>query len=226
MSDNPFATPDPGMPSPAGGTYNPGNQQKPGSLQAIVVICLILGILSLMGSCFGGISVGASSMLSDFVEKSLEAAPDDDPGAVFQRLNLQAANSISMLSLISVVLNFLVALPMVIGAIGCLRTSESGRKMLRLAMLLACINCILYLIISVVSQIMMSGKLNELINNYDGPAPKEGIEQMAQIAGYAGIGGAVFGALIAIGFAIFYFWGHNYLNKPEVVNYFAANDKA
>jgi hypothetical protein len=218
MSDNPFANSPQqkeGMPAPGQQFVPP--QQPPGALTAISVISLILGILGLLGACGAGFGVAMQGFAGSMLD-SLPPGPDVE----FQKLNIEAASGTLIPSAILGVLGLIVGAILTIGSIGCLRRKESGRTLLRTGFIIAIIYCFLKIAISTFAQMQAMGKLNELVAAYEGEG-KEQLETMIGMAQGFSYGGMIFAALVSLVFAVFYFWARGYLNKEQVISYFASS---
>ena len=218
MSENPFA-------QAAGNAETPppvataGPKPPPGALQVISILCLILGVLGLISSCGGGLVFGFQS----FFFQMIENAPLNNQNE-FQKLNFKAAtNSAVMIpNVLLLLFNFVVAPMLLLGGINTLRKKEAGRRMLRRGLLLGMIYNALKAVLGVVGQLIVMNSLAQAIDNYDGPGDQDEISMMFEMTQVFGIGGAVFAGLISLALLGFYFWARNYLNKPDVIDYFDA----
>ena len=127
MSNNPFETPPPQKPvanpyTPGGVAGPPAKKSLPGGMMAIAIICLILGLGGLSGSCFGGVALGFQGALMDFIEN----APIPEADKEFNRMNMAAQQGAMIPAIVLMVVNLFVAGLLVFGSIGGLRRKESG----------------------------------------------------------------------------------------------------
>ena len=219
MSDNPFSTPQgsgiQGSPMNPAGTVPPS---VPGALTVILIFCLILGIMGLLGTCATGVYLAFQS--------SLEKMIVEGPGAIeqkeFQRLNLAVSKKAMMPGLVLSFVNLIVAAMLIIGSVGALRGKESGRGLLRIALLAAIFYGILKIIAAVYSYFVTISGLEDAVANYQGEADPAALETMLQFGKIGGIIGLVMGIIIPLAILGFYVWARGYLNKDQVVKYFAS----
>lgn len=223
MTDNPFAASgdDPRYAPPVSASVVP--QHAPGALQVIAILCLILGLLGLLNCCAGGGGLAFMPVIKGFLDQAPATADNE-----FQKINLDAATSTAVLipSIALLVFNLVVAPMLVIGSIGVLRKKESGRSMLRLGLLMAIVYNLLKAVLSVVAQLLNFNAVSARIDAYEGPVEKEKIEAVFEMTKIFGLGGAIVAAIFALALIGFYFWSRGYLNREEVIKYFASFEKS
>lgn len=223
MSDNPFAASgeDPRYAPPVSASVVP--QPAPGALQVIAILCLILGLLGLFNSCAGGGGLALISVIKGFLDQAPVTAENE-----FQKINLDAAMSPAVLipSIVLLIFNFVVSPILVIGSIGVLQKKESGRKLLRLGLMLAIVYNILKAVLSIVAQLMTLNAAAAGIDAYEGPVEKEKLEGVLEMTKILGLGGAIVAAIFAVALIGFYFWSRGYLNRQDVIKYFASFAKS
>ena len=215
MSNNPFDTP----PVEAN-VGSPGNatQALPGPAMAISIICLILGILGLFGTCFQGLALAFQSALIEFTE-SVQQPPAQRE---FNRMNLAANESMQIPGVILMVINLFVAVLLLTGSIGCLKRKSGGRSMLRLGLLAAIFYCLLRLILLIVSYFVATGSVAKQFSEYQGDVPIEDLQLMVNAGSIGAIVGCIFGCIFTLALAIFYFWARGYMGKSELDSHFTS----
>jgi uncharacterized BrkB/YihY/UPF0761 family membrane protein len=224
MSDNPFASspkPEEGMPAPGQQFVPP--QQAPGALTAISVICLILGVLGLLGSCttIGGlIAQGFGVDFNQFVQEMSGQEPDETQKKL-QELTAAANNKMVIPGIVLTVLRLIVALLLTLGSIFCLRRKEKGRTTLRKGLLSAIFYCVLYIGFSIYSTMSVLGFIKQGFEEFAGD--QQNLEQILPIITWSAIGLLVFFCLFYLVLMAFYFWARGYLNKEQVISYFASS---
>ena len=224
MSDNPFKEPPPQH--SAGGQYAAPTSDvpqsfppvAPGALTPILVFCLLLGILGLVGNCFGGGMLLAMPMLAELTD----SAPLPEEQKVFNRLVFGAQKSVVLPQLILIGINFIVATMLIIGSIGCLKRKESSRSFLRLGLIGAIFYSILKLMSTAWVFYVSDGALREGVEGFAGDPIYEDLKTQLATQAISTIVTIVVMVLFAIAFLIFYTWARNYLGKKVVEDHFAA----
>lgn len=223
MSDNPFKS-QPSEPTPqtVPATEIPAPPRSaPGALTPILIICLILGIFGLLGSCGSGVVVVFQSVFADFIA--------DVPGRVedkeFQRLNFSVQKKMMVPGLVLAAINLVIATMLVIGSIGGLRRKDSGRSLLSTAILAAIVYGILKIVVTIYSYFVTMSGLSEAVANYEGEADPAVLTSLLQFGKLGGIIGTVFAVVFALAILGFYIWARSYLNKSQVVEYFTGANR-
>ena len=212
MSDNPFDAPQ--------SQAIPKVQQSPGALTVICVFCLILGIMGVLGSCMNGVALAAQGTLA----KMIEDMPGDPSQKELQKIQMQAAGDTAIPNLVLAGINVIVGSLLVFGSIGGLRRKESGRGMLRIALLAAIIYSVLKIIVMIYTTITTTAALQSGLA--ENPALGGEAKAIADMTAYFSYGGLAFGVVISLAIMGFYIWSRGYLNKENVVQYFASAETA
>jgi hypothetical protein len=215
MSDNPFAAP-----NPSEGKSPQTRGKAPGALTAILVICLIMGIMGLLGSCMGGVALGVQNSLQ------LQGANMGDPAQQAIQEKMQEMQSQQFIpNVIMIGLNFIVAPLLIIGAIGCLSRKAWGHGLLVKGLLVAVFYVVVKTVLTIVIQVATMGSVGEVMQEamaQQGGAPPQAAEMM----GGAMKIGMVVAIVFAVGWALlqlgFYIWSWTYLRKDEVQRYFGV----
>ncbi len=217
MSDNPFAsTPESSQPMKPGNPAVP--QKSPGGLTAILVICLILGILGLGSACFGGLGYVAAAFLEDF---AIEGAVDDAQREL-QKSNFATQKKLMIPGIALMGFNLIVATLLFVGSILGLKRRETGRKLLGYGLVGAILYSFPKMGFYVYQQFMTSAATAEVVERLSG---EEGGEQLEMIASFStGVGWAVtiFFLIISLVMLGFYIWAKLYLGKDRIVQLFAT----
>jgi ABC-type dipeptide/oligopeptide/nickel transport system permease component len=210
MSDNPFATP------PNVESAKPVALKKtPGALTAILIICLVLGILGFLGSCMTGAMLGAQGRLNQLQQgggarqQAIQQKMEDIQKQQFWPTLLVAAG------------NFIVAPLLAVGAIGGLNRKNWSHKILSIALILAVANTVFKTVMTVISQMAVMGPMQEMMEgqmgNQQGAEFAEGVMQISMIVGIA------FAAIWALMLIGFYAWAWTYLQKEHVKQYYGVS---
>lgn len=222
MADNPFNQSSNPFESPVEAKPVLGAQSvppvAPGGLTPILVICLILGVFGLMGSCMGGVVAFGMPYMADFIQNS--DLPEQEKAK--QVLSLTAQKPAMIPTLIQSIVNLFVASLLVIGAIGCFKRKESSRGLLRTGLLGAIFFSFLKIGLGIyvyfATAAAMKVGLEKLQSAPNFQAENDPLADFSQIFGMIGMGA---GVLFAVGLLIFYFWARSYLGKPSVEQHFA-----
>ena len=222
MSDNLFAKPpESGNQGFSGEASVSVPQSAPGALTTILIFCLILGIFGLLSCCMSGLYLGFSSALEDLVAAG--------PGAIeqkeFQRINMDAQKGVIIPMVILAVVNLVVATMLIVGSVGALRGKESGRNLLRTALLFAMVYGFLKIVVALYSHFAILSHLAEAVANYQGEADPEALQTMVQIGKIRGIIGTVMNVLFSFAILCLYAWSRGDLNKERIVRYFASQSQ-
>jgi hypothetical protein len=220
MSDNPFASkPESFLPMPPGVSGDPGIPQKsPGGLTAILVICLILGILGLGSTCFGGLGYVAASFLEDF---AIEGAADDAQREL-QKSNFAAQKKLMIPGLALIVVNLVVATLLFAGSILGLKRKESGRKLLGYGLIGAILYSFPKMGFYIYQQMVTSAATREVLEKMSGEEGGEQIEMIASISSGFGWVITIFFVIVSLVMLGFYIWAKLYLGKDRIVELFAT----
>ena len=220
MSDNPFATPpDSGNHGFSGDAPVSVPPSAPGALTTILIFCLILGIFGLMSCCMSGVYLGFSSALEDLVT----AGPGSIEQKEFQRMNMDAQKGVMMPMMILAVINLVVATVLIIGSVGALRGKESGRNLLRSALLVAIIYCVLKIVFAIYSYFALISYLTDAVANYQGDADPAALQTMMKLGKIGSLIGTATNVIFPIAILCFYAFSRSYLNKDKIAEYFASN---
>ena len=217
MSNNPFASP-----QPVSAEYETAARRKaPGALTAILIICLVLGILGLLESCFGGAALAFQTQINEFQAKN------PDPIAKKMQQEIEGVQQEQFVpNLIMIGLNFIVAPLLVTGAIGGLNRKTWGYRFLSAGLLLAVFYVVVRVVLTIIIQLATMGTMTKAMQ--DGMRQQGGANaaQGAEIVGtamqvgiYVAIGVSVLWGLIQLGF---YFWSWTYLRKDQTRSYFGV----
>ena len=214
MSENPFATPEIVSATPK------APQKAPGALTAILIICLVMGILGLLGSCMGAAGLAFQGQIQGMQQNM------GDPAQQAMQKELQTIQNQQLIpNLIMVGLNFIVAPLLTIGAIGGLNRKPWGHKLLSIGLLVAMFYVVIKLVISIIMQVMTMGPMTKAMEK--AMAEQGGAEaQAAGVIGGAMQIGIIVGIVIAAVWGLlllgFYIWAWMYLRKDEVMSYFGV----
>lgn len=204
MSDNPYA-------SPVAADAKQDPDKSPGLFIAVCVICLILGIFGLMGTCFTGVGFALQSFMAEVLEQQ-----GDSTDMVFQRENLKIQQPLMLPALLISLFNLVVAGGLVIGAIGGLKRTEKLWKTFRLALFGAIFYGLLKIGLQVYGAMLQLNGFEAIRNNPNLQGNPAEMEQMLTVARYMGIATAVVGVLLAVGLIAFYAWAASYINRPHI----------
>lgn len=217
MSENPFAKPEIVSGSPK------VSQKAPGGLTALLIICLVLGILGLFMSCMGGAALALQGPLQEWQQEM------GDPAQQAMQKEIQTTQEPYFIpSLIMVGLNFIVAPLLTIGAIGGLNRKPWGHKLLGFGLLLAIFYVVVNSVLKIIMQVMTMGpiaKITEKAMAEQGAAggpQAQTAEMMGGLMQVIGIGAIVIAAIWGLMLLGFYVWGWMYLRKDAVKNYFGV----
>lgn len=218
MTDNPFASP-----QPVSGDYSlPSKQKAPGALMAILIICLVLGILGLMGSCFGGVALAFQTQINEL------QANNPDPIAKKMQAELKEVQQQQFIpNLIMIGLNFIVAPLLITGAIGGLNRKTWGYKFLNVGLILAVFYVVVRAVLTIIIQLATMGPVTKVmqegIQKQGGANAAQGAEfagNLMQVGIYAVIAVSVLWALLQLGF---YIWSWTYLRKDQTRSYLGVD---
>lgn len=224
MTDNPFQSPAASDGLPPYPVQPGASQTIPGGITPIAVICIVLGVFGLLGSCMGSVSYGFMGAIESVMDEAAGNA-GNSPEMELQRLNFAATRKVMIPNLIVMGINFIVGTLLIVGSIGVLQRKDGGRNLLRTGMLAAVFYSVLKVIVSIYTQITTMGAMKEGFQKMaDGD--NEAMEMGLQFAQIGGIVGMVFSGLIGIGMVGFYLWSRGYLNKDHVVAYFSGDHQS
>lgn len=224
MPDNPFKS-QPTDPSPytaPASTTASLPPAAPGALTAILVICLILGIFGLIGSCMGGVSLGMMGMIETMLEQA--QLPEDQK--VFNQINMDAQKSVMLPAIILMGVNVIVAIMLIIGSIGCMRKKETSRQFMGTALLAAIIYSVLKIAITIYNYFAANAALNTAIEKLNGDPIYDSVKTLSTTNQLVTMISVVVGIVLAVVLLGFYLWARSYINKPAVEKYFAAVQNA
>jgi hypothetical protein len=217
MSENPFATPEIVSGSPK------VSQKAPGGLTALLIICLVLGILGLLMSCLSGAALAFQGPLQEMQQGM------GDPAQQAMQKEIQSTQEPYIIpSLIMVGLNFIVAPLLTIGAIGGLNRKPWGHKLLGIGLVLAIFYVVVKSVLTIIMQVMTMGpiaKITEKAMAEQGAAggpQAQTAEMMGGLVQAIGIGAIIYVAVSGLILLGFYVWGWMYLRKEAVMNYFGV----
>ena len=208
MSDNPFASPDPNTQ----GSKPIAVKKAPGGLTAILIICLVLGILGLLGSCFAGAMLAIQPQLNQMQQAG-------GPQQAVQK-NMEEIQKQQLIpNIIINGLNFVVAPLLILGSIGGLNRKSWAAKVLNIGLILAVFFTVFKTVMTVIMQLAAMEPMQEMMqqqmeNNAQNVA--EFASGIMQVSIYIGIGFAVIWAIVLLGF---YIWAWTYLRKDNVRQY-------
>ncbi len=217
MSENPFATPEP----VSGNTGPKVNQKAPGGLTALLIICLVMGILGLLGTCLGAGALALQGQIQGMQQNM------GDPSQQAMQKKMEEIQSQQLIpNLIMIGLNFIVAPLLIIGAIGGLNRKPWAHNLLGIGLLAAIFYTVVRIAVTIIMQVMTMGPITKAMEE----TMAEQGEAQAKAAEIFG-GAMQIGIIIAIIFAAvwgllllgFYIWGWMYLRKDTVRNYFGVN---
>ena len=215
MSENPFATPEVVSETPK------APQKAPGALTAILIICLVMGILGLLGSC-----IGAGGLAFQGQIQGMQQNVGDPAQQALQKEMQRIQNQQMIPNLIMIGLNFIVAPLLTIGAIGGLNRKPWGHKLLSIGLLGAIFYVLIRLVVTIIMQVMTMGPMSKAME--DAMAKGGGAE--AQAAGMIGNAmqiGIIIGIVITVVWGLLllglYIWSWMYLRKDQVRNYFGVS---
>lgn len=218
MTDNPFASPQP----VSGDNSLPSKQKAPGALMAILIICLVLGILGLLGSCFGGVALAFQTQINQL------QANNPDPIAKKMQAEMQEVQQQQFIpNLIMIGLNFIVAPLLITGAIGGLNRKPWAYKFLTVGLLLAVFYVVVRAVLTITIQLATMGTvtkaMQEGIQQQGGANAAQGAEfagNLMQFGIYAVIAVSVLWSLLQLGF---YIWSWTYLRKDQTRSYLGVD---
>ncbi len=189
MSNNPFEAP---TTKGSNQSLSKSTALRPGAASAVSIICLILGIMGMLGTCVGG--AGLIVLFAGIL-------PQED-------LPKQSGFELATAGFF-MLLNFFVAGVLLYFSIQTLRNQETGRKGLATASLIAA---------GFVFFRMIAGLISNFLNP---PAVPPGIDPNAQltvsIVMYVTIGLSI---LFGIGLAVFYIVTNRVMNSDSVVAFY------
>ena len=211
MSENPYQSTS-SLPDAVGS----GSQQKPSGLTAVTVICLILGVMGIIGGVLG---VGVTILQN--VTSGFEVTQINGQQVDMQSKMLELQQDQFIPNLIINGCSLIVGSLLVIGAIGVLRMKESGRNLLRTALLVAAIFVVLRSIVMIWMQYRTMNAMKEVMAAAQGkgPVPLETIMQASMTAGI------VIGLIWVAALVGFYLWSRSYLSQPSVAALFGTSAK-
>jgi hypothetical protein len=203
---------------------------KPKLLPALVIVCLVLGVLGLMNSIVGAIGAAGGQQLqkafqpqfpSD-VPSGLQKAQDELQADINE---VQTKHWIGMV--ISLAFRFLSALLLVVGGVKALGKKESGRKLLLAACAVALVfelgHAILQTLVTTEMMTAFNGYMENVIGSMPDRKNTEGVKNFMRtlpaIMIYAILGGTFVMMLLKAGV---YLFGLIYLNKPKIKEQFKA----
>jgi hypothetical protein len=189
MSQNPFQSPNY---QSVNVSIVPGSQ--PGGLVPLSVISLILGAFGLFGSCIGMFGIAAAFMIS---------RNPDFPQQV-SSFDLISGATLS-------VLNFIVAVALLVGSFGVLAKNGGLARTFRNTLLGAAIFAVVRIVIGIVSTAMQFNQENAAVPF--GDSPEQRWIFFAAVLGFSLIWG--------IALAGFYIFSYLYFGRPEVKGYLA-----
>ncbi len=208
MSDNPFAQPDPEIQ-----LAKPIVAQKaPGGLTAIFIICLVLGILGLSGSCLAVGMLALQPQLNQMQQAGGQQAAVQKKMEAIQKQQF-------IPNIIINGLNFIVAPLLILGAIGGLNRKPWCYKVLSVGLILAVFFTVFKTVMTIIAQLSALAPMQEMMEQQMKNNNQQGAEfagLIMQITFYAIIAFAVIWALILLGF---YIWSWTYLRKENVKQY-------
>lgn len=217
QKDNPYTPTAPMTPALAPGVP----KRLPGGLMAIAVICLILGLTGLSGSCFGGIMLGFQDTMMNWVNE-LPGLPDEN--REFNRMNMEAQKAMMVPGLALMVINLFVAAFLTVGSIGVLKKSAKGRKILNFGILAAIFYSLLKIAYTVYSFFGAKSSLNKQIENFAGDEEMTGkLETLVSANDLGLIIGVVIGVIMAVALLAFYIWAKMYVNKQKTIDFFESS---
>lgn len=190
MSQNPFQSPNYQSVNVA---IVPGSQ--PGGLAPISVISLILGAFGLFGSCIGLFGIVAAFMISrnpDFPQ--------------------QVSNFDLVTGVIFSILNFIIAVALLVGSFGVLAKNGGLARTFRQTLLAAAIFAVVRMGFGIVSTAIQFNQEGD--EGPFGDDPEQRWIFFAAILGFSVIWGIVL--------AGFYIYSYLYLGRPEVKGYLAC----
>lgn len=219
MSNNPFESPQ-NNPVEAASLAPPGKSSNalPGPALAISIICLILGVLGLFGTCSQGAALGFQSSLMEFANSMPQPAAQKE----FNRMNMAAQQSMIVPAIVLLVINLFVAGLLVAGGIGCLKRKSSGRSTLRLGLLAAVFYSLLKLALTIGSYFVTMGSIRKAVDEYQGEVPVQELERMVEAGNIGAVVGCVIAGLFILALAIFYLWARSYMGKDKLDPYFTS----
>lgn len=218
MSDNPFASPaDPSNVVPNNPQLSNIPTPAPGALTVICILCLILGLLGFVGSCFGVVMLAFQSMIMDSLLGNVPSSPDME----FQKMNLAAQDGFRIPNMILMGINLIVGSILFIGSIGCLQRKESFRNILRTGLLAAIVYSVLKMILAVVAGLSTPGAMRAELEKLPKDADFATIEGLVTMTAMFTWIGIAFAVVLGLALAGFYVWSRSYLNRPEIVKHFS-----
>ena len=220
MSNNPFESPqNPMSAKPAVQPQSgPAKSAMPGAMMTIAIICIILAIFGLIGSCIGGLALAAQGAIEEFVD-GIPQPPDQKE---FNRMNMGAQGVMMVPGFIMIIINLFVATLLLVGSIGCLQRKAGGRNILNLALLAAIFYSVLKIGVQIYNYFAVSGALNAAVADYTGEVPVATLERMVQANNIGLIVGAVLGVVFALAMMVFYIWAKFYVSKEQTIRFFEA----
>ena len=201
---------------------------RPQLLTALIVICLVFGILGLMNSLFGAVGViGGQQLQQAFqtklppdVPKGMQQAQDkfqNDVNDVQAKFRLELVGTLAF--------RFVAALLLVVGGIKALGKKESGRKLL----VAGCAVALAFELVQAIVQTLINTEMLTAFNSYmesimqslpDKPGTenvKRFMQTVMKISIYAAI--ATTYVLLAVKGGV-YLFGLIYLRKPHIKEQF------
>lgn len=211
MSENPFATPEIVSTSPK------VSQKAPAGLTALLIICLVLGILGLLVSCLGAATIAFQGQLQSMQQNM------GDPAQQAMQKEMQSIQNQQLIpNLIMLGLNFIVAPLLVIGAIGGLNRKTWAHNLLSIGILAAIFYVVIKVVLTIIMQVMTMGPITKAMEKAMAEQGGNGAQAAGVIGSAMQIGiivGIVVTAVLGLIMLGFYVWGWLYLRKDTVKNY-------
>lgn len=213
---------------PEGPYAGKSGSRRPQVLTALIIVCLVFGILGLMNSLFGVVGVIGGQQLQQAFQTKMPPGVDPRMQQAQDKFqadinNLQNKFRLEMIGTLA--LRFVAALLLVVGGIKALGKQESGRKLL----VAACAVALAFELIQAIVQSLINTEMLTAFNSLtestmqslpDKPGAenvKRFVQTVMKISIYAAIGMPYI--LMAVKGGV-YLFGLIYLRKPHVKELF------
>lgn len=209
MTSNPFETP-----SPIKQTFEPNagrsvSAKAPSGIMAVCIICIILGGMGLLGSCFG-----AGGLI---FQKQIQGMQQNVGDAAQQEMQKELAamqDGFFVMNAVVIGVNFIVAPLLLMGGIFVLTRKNLGVSLLKIGLPMAAFYMIIKTALGCYMQMQMMDPMKAAMRaqgNGQNAEAARAAEGFITGAMYVGVAFSVMWALVLIAF---YLWARLYLNRP------------
>lgn len=202
---NPFEKPIENKPVGSQPPVARGPEPMPTGVMVVSIIAVLLGVMGLMGSCFGTVSMFASESFMSFLPPEAQEATKEAMAVQF------------LPGIIQSVLGMVLSAILLAAAIGCLTRKPWGQNWMKISMY-GCILSSLLGIAIVVWTAMFHADTMAAINEAQGMSKEQSLQFF-----YAG---QIFTGVMALAFLVFYIFGAIYFGKQHVTDFFERQARA